>query len=389
MALSNIQKEKLNRWASVIESVGEDVCRYTYIRYAWPDKASQYLAALDRGQDAVTELINETRKEFVDKDYNHMDPFTAYEIVGGLFWPTIVAQDSAMVDHPSDESLSSMRGIPISWVFTKERDGGRAIEMDVFYPKLFPGIYGETGFEGNVFDRIDDLISGDDFGTSNRNNPVIQAAQALYDAIDQLSGLLGSSPLSAAEQKEALALLFRSEQAAKLYWIYFGNKKSLGRPIETLRFYNPYLAYFCWTVGWQSGDKVMINHQIQPPLESLIPNFFTSDAETIAEQNGDALLSSNPESALAKAVNITNAAVEAQYRWLQRQKTDPNRKDYYNDWFARFFKSPKSLVNMIIIVNERVNLDPERKFTHTLKCREKLNKLGAAYQATFKINIGE
>jgi hypothetical protein len=382
MALSSNEKELLNRWASVIESVGEDVCRYSFIKYTWPDLASKYLSALDRGQDAVTELINETRKEFVDKEWTAIDPFTAYDIVGGLFWPSIVAQDSAMVDHPSDERLSSMRGIPISWVFTDEGSNGNQVEIDVFFPKMFPGLLADRS------SLFDDSVLDDFFGTPSNKNPVVQASRALYNALDQLVDN-DESGLSAADQKEALSLLFKSELAAKLYWIYFGNKKSLGRPIETLRFYNPYLAYFCWTAGWQSGDRVMISHQIKPALEALIPNYFSTDSEDIVRESGAALLSSNPESALAKAVNVTNAAVEAQYKWLQRQKTDPQKKDYYNDWFARFFKNPKSLVNMIIIINEKVNFDLERKYTHTLKCREKLNKLGAAYQATFKINIGD
>ena len=44
---------------------------------------------------------------------------------------------------------------------------------------------------------------------------------------------------------------------------------------------------------------------------------------------------------------------------------------------------------MVIIINEKVNLDPSKQFTHSQPCREKLNKIGLAYQSAFKINIGD
>jgi hypothetical protein len=360
MALSSTEKELFNTWSTVISSVGDDVARWLTFYYTDRKLAGKYLEIAGNAEE-VTKLFTEVRKEYADKKHAHMDPITAFDIINGVFWPTIVTQDAAMVDHPSDGSLNSMRGIPISWVFTSK---GGQIEKGVFFSKLLPGISG-----GSV-----------------NTNPIRQAAAALSDALDQL--IAYNSSLSEADQKEALSLLFQTENAAKLYWIYFGAKSSLGKPINTLRWYNPYLSYFNWTLGWQSGDKGIATHGVKAAVENFIPNFYVQDGIDLTEL-GATIQQDNPEKALGGLVNTTNAAVQAQYAWLQKQKTNDSTKQYYTEWFNRFFTTPKSLINMVIIINEKVNLDPSKQFTHSQPCREKLNKIGLAYQSAFKINIGD
>ena len=379
MALSEKEKELFNTWSTVIDSVGDDVARWLTFYYTDRELAGKYLEVAGNAEE-VTKLFTEVRTEYVDKERSFMNPITAFDIINGVFWPTIVAQDAAMVDHPSDGSLNSMRGIPINWVFTSE---GGQIEKNVFFPKLFPGL-SDNSFLGSVVDNLTFNVFG--LTAETEPNPIRKAARAFASALDQL--IDNDSSLSEADQKEALSLLFKTENAAKLYWIYFGAKSTLGKPINTLRWYNPYLSYFNWTLGWQSGDKGITTHGVKDAVEKYIPKYYVQDGVDRADL-GAAIQQDNPEKALGGLVNATNAAVQAQYAWLQKQKTNDNTKQYYTEWFNRFFTIPKSLVNMIIVINEKVNLDPSKQFTHTLPCREKLNKIGLAYQSAFKINIGD
>jgi hypothetical protein len=360
MALSIKQKELFNTWSTTINSVGDEAARWLMFYYTDKELADKYLEVVGSAED-VAKLFTQVRTEYNTKNHTHIDPITAFDIINGVFWPTIVTQNAAMVDHPSDDNLSSMRGIPISWIFTSQEG---QIQKNTLFPKLFPGINGAGG----------------------SSNPIREAAFTLSNALDQF---IASSPsLSGADQKEALSLLFRTETAAKLYWIYFGAKSSLGKPIDTLRWYNPYLSYFNWTLGWQSGDKGIATHGVKNAVEKFIPNFYTENGIDIVAI-GSSIQQDSPEKALGLLVNTTNAAVQAQYAWLQKQKTNDSTKQYYTEWFNKFFTIPKSLINMIVIVNEKVNLDPDKQFTHTQPCRERLNKISLAYQSAFKINIGD
>ena len=386
MALKADLKEKLNIWASIIESVGDDVARYSFF-YHNNNETDETLAReyFDKANDstAVEELYKEVRRKYSQENYSFMDPITAFDIVNGIFWPTIGSSDAAMVDHPSDEKLNSMRGIPLTWIFYDEVISDREV-LD----KLIPG--------EPVMTRLSDPDLGAQFledfrrDTQFEKNPIKRAFIALREVLGAIRNNQIYESWSKADSKEALSLLFKSEQAAKLYWIHFGRKGVLGHPINTLRLYNPYLAYFNWTVGWNSGDTGPSRHGISEAVSSTLTEEFYNGEDNAQRCNrlGQALLTDSPEKDLAKAVNVTNAAITAQYKWLQAQKTNDKNKDYYEEWFKRFFKNPKSLVNMAIIINETINIDSKKQFTHTLKCREKLTKIGTAYQAAFKINIG-
>lgn len=384
MALDATTKEALNTWATVIESVGDDVARYavyTGCRTTGLDDglAEDYLRRVDNEAELV-ELHAAVRKAYVDKKSSVIDPITTYDIINGLFWPTVGGSDAAMVDHPTNEELTSMRGVAYHWVFPS----GKLIDIDQFTEKLIPRWDG-TKYEYNSFesDRFGNSSNFGDYGIDVNKNPVARAYIALRKALL----LLKDVPSNKANNKEALSLLFKSEHAAKLYWIYFCRKATLGYPINTLRYYNPYFAYFNWKLGWDSGDKSLQIHGVKTAVQAVFGRDYYEKGQG-EDLLGDKFLSDRPEPALAQAVNITNAAVQAQYKWIQAQKTKPTTKEYYEEWFKRFFKNPKSLVNMIIIVNEMVNIDRKKQFTHTIQCREKLTKLGVAYQSALAINIG-
>tara|TARA_S200002703_G_scaffold24888_1_gene21573 strand:- start:2028 stop:3191 length:1164 start_codon:yes stop_codon:yes gene_type:complete len=386
MAIKADLKEKLNTWSSIIESVGNEVSRYAFFVHNNNETdqslANDYLnIATDTAE--VEELYKDVRSRYAEDNNSFMDPITAFDIINGIFWPTIGGSDAAMIDHPSDEKLNSMRGIPFQWIFFDDFINDRELR-----DKLIPGEPMTTSYriggEGNM---TPDELSRE---IAVENNPIKRGYIALREVLASIREAQIRTNWSKADSKEALSLLFKSEQAAKLYWIHFGRKGVLGHPINTLRLYNPYLAYFNWTVGWNSGDRGIARHEIDQAVSSTLTEEFYNGEDNAERcmRLGSAFLTDSPESALAKAVNATNAAVTAQYKWLQAQKTNDKNKVYYEQWFQRFFKNPKSLVNMIIIINEIINIDSKKQFTHTLKCREKLTKLGVAYQSALKLNIG-
>ena len=374
MALDSNIIEKLNEWASVIDSVGDDVARYAvYVACRTPDLdvglAEKYLDIMTNSAE-VDELHAKVRKRYVDKTSSIIDPVTTFDILNGVMWPAISSDDAAMVDHPDNPNINSMRQIPYTWVFNDS--GGLQVGIDGTARKLIPNYDGEGNINNALLSDLRDL------------NPVKRAYKALLAALQALEA---RNVKSKADNKQALSLLFKSEQAAKLYWLYFGRHSQLAYPINVLRSYNTYLGFFLWTVGWNGGTNAVETHNIKVEIEKFLPGFWIfSSTGTL----GAALLDTDTivaTKAIAQAVNATNAGLIAQYTWLQKQKTNDN-KDYYDDWFKRFFNKPKSLVNMVVIINEIINIDSKKQFTHTLTTKERLAKLAVGYQSAFKITIG-
>ena len=95
-----------------------------------------------------------------------------------------------------------------------------------------------------------------------------------------------------------------------------------------------------------------------------------------------------PTSHEVVSIGCCVAAIQAQYKWLQAQKTNAN-KDFYQGWFDRFFKNPKSLVNMLIIINERVHNNGANEFKYSPKCAARMKAMAAALATQFKLEIGD
>lgn len=371
MALVERVVKVLEEWANIIDQVGDDVCRYTALAYTEPSEtgtAYKYNQALYKGQDEIDKLIADVRRNYADEGRNYMDSFTTAEIVNGLWWDSIKTINPAMVDNPDDNRMDSMNGVCRNWIF---RDG---VLKENWFKWFFPRI-SRPGF----WEDQEDLA----------NHPIMRASMA-WDDVE--STLNGGDPLSEAGQKQALSILFKSEKAAKLVFTSMCGDYNKGMPMNTLRYYNPYLGFLCVWVMWTGGGYTAIESHglIEAANKTGLRNYFNDDRNNNIDRErlGDAIAGENPEGAIKQAVEQTNQMLLAQYQWLQGQKSGAKTQQYYDGWFNDYFKNPRSLVNMCVVINELVNLDTENKYKHSLKCKEKLQKLGVGYKELFNISLG-
>jgi hypothetical protein len=94
----------------------------------------------------------------------------------------------------------------------------------------------------------------------------------------------------------------------------------------------------------------------------------------------------------AKRANLATQAIkflEVTGKWLQQVKQDEKRKAYFDDWNAKFITDNKSMVNMLVIVNELVNGGgTASKYSFTEKVKGYQLGLDTAYRK-FEMEIGD
>jgi hypothetical protein len=352
MALTETQKTKVRLFVTELEKVGEDLIRYRVFKSIDSKFGSTYWNTLREAASTPEEiqlLIKKERDRYVSENIDMIDPETVYNILNGIMWPSISSVDVAMVDHPSDPNLTSMRGVTMRVVYNEDN-------------RINVGIW-NTAF---------DL-------TAPSDHAVFGSYQKTYD--DMVSAL--SSTLSESSKKELLGLVFKSEIAAKCWWInVYGRQPSLGNPIKLIASLNAYLGYFTMMIGWLQGTGALVNRGITNAIKSELTTFPNIDS-------GPLSFDTTSNSLDVKSVSATIKAIQQNYKWLQAQKTHNTNKEYYEGWFDRFFNIPKSIVNMLIIINERVHLNINKEFTYSPKASVRLTTMGGAYATKFELTIGD
>ena len=352
MALTEIQKTKVRLFVTELERVGEDLIRYTVFRSIDSKFGSAYWNTLKNAAttpEVIQLLIKEERDRYVNSNIDMIDPETVYNIINGVMWPSISSVDVAMVDHPSDPNLTSMRGVTMRVVYNEDS-------------RINVGIW-NTAF--NLKAPSDHAVFG--------------SYQKAYD--DMILAI--SSTLSESSKKELLSLIFKSEIAAKCWWInVYGRQISLGNPIKLIASLNAYLGYFTMMIGWLQGTGALVNRGITNVIKSELTTFPNIDS-------GPLNFDTTSNSLDVKSVSATIKAIQQNYKWLQAQKTHNTNKEYYEGWFDRFFNIPKSIVNMLIIINERVHLNINKEFTYSPKASVRLTTMGGAYATKFELTIGD
>lgn len=330
-------------------------------------------ASKDVINEQVKLLVESEKKRYQDDNIDRIDPGTMWEIVNGVWWPSIQDVDVALIDHPNDPELSSMRGIALKTLFNssgnikmEKTDHSFAPQKGYFSPLV------------NAYNRVmSDLIG---------STGLYSGITAFDNNRDEIGGIFGfregqHEDFRPDEQKEILSKLFATEQAAKVWWIsQFGHNGNLGRPLLTAANLNSYLGYFNMMIGWLGGD-LALNVRGISEAERQTFRTFPFDSNKFEFNN-------TKRSHDVLSLRCCTDAIQAQYKWLQEQKTGQN-KDFYQGWFDRFFTNPKSLVNMLIIINERVHLNAQSEFTYSQKCGDRLRAMGGALATTFKLNIGD
>jgi len=375
-----IPKDTIDKFNGLITEKGDELARAHVIRIVagtnstlWAD----YLKVLRAGPATAKDVLNTRIQEIIAKnkaryqteDINGIDPDTMWKIVDGVWWPSIKEVDVALVDHPTAKELTSMRGIAMKTVM-KMHSSGRgkpyARKLDFAFAPL------EAGYFSDLTQAYTEIMMWTKSYT--RYTP--------KTAFDNKSGTSSNAgDVDQSKTKAFLQEVFTTEQAAKVWWIsQYGNNPTLGRPILTGANLNSYLGYFNMMIGWNGGDTALIKRGIQAEEKKSFSIFpFDSNKFTFND---------SPTSHDVKSIGCCVAAIQAQYKWIQAQKTNEN-KDFYQGWFDRFFKNPKSLVNMLIIINERVHNNGANEFQYSPKCGARMKAMAAALAAQFKLEIGD
>ena len=372
-------KNAIAKFNTELEVVGEDLCRIKLLaglQAGWPANvkpwSTTYYNAVKRGGGGTPEkgkaYLDSIKEQYIKDNTNAIDPGTVYEILNGVMWPSIAEQDTALVDHPSDPLLTTMRGVPASAFVVLQ----------------------ESFLNQNTFDLK--RLSVTFLGSERLGNSTIANTSPEYKAActtlwreleDALVAVINPNGLSDLDVKFLVSEFFKTEVAAKLYWItWFGNNPRLGWPVRTIANLNAYLGYFNWTVGWLGGDNSLDERGIQAEYRANGFSSFPFDSNKFVFDN-------TSTSHDVKSVGATVKAINANYKWLQAQKTSNDNKDYYQQWFNRFLSVPKSLVNMLVILNERVHLNAGKEFTYSAATTQRLAAMGAAYQGKFEIELGD
>ena len=346
-------------WNTEFSKISKSLTRFKVFEAIDPSFAANYAVKVfqsklpgvsgEVGDAAINTFLEAERTRYLNDDINSIDPVTMYDILDGVIWPTIAAEDSSFVDCPTDPQLNSMRGVPLKNVF-----GGNKIKGTDLLHKLSP------------------------------NWPFTQKARTALEAVIAKANTID---LDTTLQKKTLNSMFQSEDASKLMYISYGRLPELGYPIQTMATLNPYLGYLLTTIGWLGGSSSITTRGISAAVEEgkdgkgfVIANLPKAQGEAIGSAATIGVFGS---------LNSTIAALGANYTWLQKQKTDATNKVYFTGWSNRFMKNPKSILNMAIILNEVVNINSQLTYRYSPKTKKRLLELGEAYRIGFSITVND
>lgn len=291
-----------------------------------------------------------------------MDPMSMQTMVNNIIWPALSKLSEGFVDNPSDKDNPSMRMIPVKTVFNY--NGGRQLgrEFYAIYDYMFkcPSYTKMAGTmpKDTVFEGLADL------------QRAWKEAFGLFDSDTHYKGEIGDK----VKQKEFLQLFFAEEAVAKLYWLanYFCPAAGYAAPIKAAAV-NPFTGFMMTYVAWtnQSIDGSYGKRGI---------------AKGINKQGGKNWFTWQ-QANVDKIFLQDLAMLGGHYKWITGLKTKD--KANYDQQVARFLTSPTSVVNMLVILCERVLANANSEFKFTPKCTASFTKLATVIKSTFKIEIGD
>jgi hypothetical protein len=344
MALSEAIKKAIQEFNSELSTSGETLLRW-HIYSTTPWFRTKYFKADLGDRDKIEQEVFENT--YIKEDYDKMDPYTLLNIFNGVIWPAISDKDSSLVDHPDEKLLTSMRGVTITNLFGK----------------------GGDKFDLSTVKRV--------FTSNGQNTEGQKDFEKIYNTLVEVDNKIKSQTLSNGDKKEILSLMFNQEIAAKLWFVKeAGFSATHGKPLEIMKDHNVYLGYFLMLNCWLQGQGGMTNVKGKSKtLKAVMTDNFSKFPNKI-DQND------------VKAVTASVQLIQTYYEWLQKQKENENEK-YYEGWKSRFFSDKRSTVNMLVVINEKVNINAASEFKYTPKFKTRLATMGAAYTTKFSINIGD
>ena len=342
----------IKAWKVEFKKVSKDLLRYSVFKAMDQSFAQKYAAEVGKDSaDAatITTFLETERTRYMNNDINSIDPITIWDIISGVMWPTITKYDTSLVDHPGDggKNLVSMRGVAMKFVFNK--DG--------------------TISKDNVFNILTQDIWTPFF--KENTNALQVVTQAVKDYGVPTPAL----------KKKILAELFSEEDAAALMFLRYGNMVALGYPIQIMATLNPYLGYFLMVIGWLGGSTSINSRKIDLKIKDVAG----IDITKLPKKQSDAIASA-ATIGVQKSLEATMGAIGANYDWLQKQKNDSsNNKAFSQKWIDRFMNDPSCILNQVIVLNEKVNINNNNAYRYSPKAKQRMTDLGGAYVVGFNI----
>lgn len=330
-----------------------------------------------------------------------IDPFNRFQIFNDIIWSTIstvTPPGLTLGDGEGNQPTirSTCRGVRYREVF--DIFSGTSV-APVGFTEMFINAFSTDKVSSNWLDEND--------ATKNIKNQ-----QKYLEELTEGAGKAAVIALNTNERKELFSQLFEAEEMAKLFFIenYLLNIQQLASPWGLMG-YDPYFAYLIMYTGWLGGAELL---QISPQNENAgIPNPNALKDRKTQPQGGTNLVYaiqqalggsdySNKENHQfwhdyigtddTKRANLATQAIkflEVTGKWLQQVKQDEKRKAYFDDWNAKFITDNKSMVNMLVIVNELVNGGGTvSKYSFTEKVKGYQLGLDTAYRK-FEMEIGD
>jgi len=350
----------------------------------------------------TTEAALQTKLTTGDGFYTKVptiDPFNRFQIFNDIVWSTIstvTPPGLVLGDGEGNEPTirSTCRGVRYKEVY------------DLYSGSSF-GVVGFTKAFYNAFET-DSIKSG--WLDENDATKNIKNQQKYLEELTSDASKATIVAMNINERKELFSQLFEAEEMAKLFFIenYLLNIEQLASPWGLMG-YDPYFAYLIMYTGWLGGAGLLemskANESAYANPNALKDRKSAPDGTSLVYPIQLALGNQNWMSKTdhtfwfdyigaddAKRANLATQAIkflEVTGKWLQQVKQDEKRKAYFDDWNAKFITDNKSMVNMLVIVNELVNGGgTASKYSFTEKVKGYQLGLDTAYRK-FEMEIGD
>lgn len=325
----------------------------------------QYVSGIAEG----TEAIQQTAIIEADyKDVDYIDPFTAYNIFDQVLWPAISILSPGWSENPYNQEIDItnqefyMRGVPLIDIFVNNNLSQKFRTAFTLQTSL--GFIDKT----KAIDKLEEV------------------SKSLQKLVDQYSKTNKTLTL----QKDILYSAFTSEAAAKTYFIstYLNDRvkdfagKSLEAPYRMMQT-DPYLAYLTVLFSWLGGVGL-------EDKEAALDRYKDKNGTTLRKRINETLSGDNWHLISAtdrpKTATLAVDMLRIFYEYIQSIKTE--FPELYKNWMDMLITSRKSMVNMLVIVNERVNINNSKAFAYQSKPAQYQLALSEAYKK-FEMEIGD
>lgn len=358
--LQNAAKEV----GAAVDAVGSVYPKLLYLQKTLTgEQFKQYVGGIAAGEEAKeqTAIIDTSYK-----DVSYIDPFTAYNIFDQVLWPAISVLSPGWSENPYNQEIDVkdqefyMRGVPLIDIFDNNTLSQRVA----------------TAFSLNT-----------SLGFLDKTK-MIDKLEGVGKKYTQLKNQYTSTSKTITLQKDVLYSIFTSEAAAKSYFIstYLNDNTAKGTDLESpyrMIQADPYLAYLTMLLSWLGG--IGLEGKI-----AALDRYKDKNGKSIRARIRETLSSENwhliTEADRPKTATLAVDMLRIFYEYIQKIRNE--FPELYKNWMGMLLTERKSMINMLVITNERVNENVGNAFTFQSKPAQYQKALSTAYKE-FKMEIGD